>query len=201
VLEARDIISADEIVLRAQPPYKLVTVATLEQPYKGIDTLLEAVSLCLHRGHQVELEIVGEGRMRQGYEKMASELGLANRVTFPGHLAKPEVFRALDRSDLFVLPTRQEGLPRVLIEAMARGKPAIASWVGGIPELLDNQYLFPPNDPYALAAAIGKVISDPDSWRGMAYSNTKRAQDFLFPLVWKRRVELYNALYSATLLP
>lgn len=92
---------------------------------------------------ELELRFIGDGGYRSTLTKMASDQGIADRVKFLGWLAAGPAVRAeLDRADLFVLPSRTEGLPRALVEAMARGLPCIGSTAGGIPELLRRSTWF-----------------------------------------------------------
>ena len=130
---------------RRHGPYQLVTVGSLAQLYKGTDVLIEAVARCARAGVDLTAIIVGDGRFRPALMAQAERIGMAARIRFPGQVTAGEpVRRILDAADLFVLPSRTEGLPRALIEAMARGLPCIGSDVGGIPELLDAAELVLP---------------------------------------------------------
>jgi glycosyltransferase involved in cell wall biosynthesis len=84
----------------------------------------------------------------------------------------------LDEADLYCLPSHTEGLPRSLVEAMARALPAVASSVGGVPELLDPACLVPPGDPAALAGAIGRLLADKEEWVRQSARNAERAAGF-----------------------
>ena len=151
--------------LRAQPRrhkarkhVNLLTVANLSQTYKGIDILLQAALFCLQRELDFSLTIVGSGRHREELEHSALQLGLAGHVTFAGAIPwGPELIAQFDRADLFVLPSRVEVMPRALLEAMARGLPAIATRVGAVPELLPGCDLVPPGSAYDLAERITEV--------------------------------------------
>ncbi|MFI5323867.1 MAG: glycosyltransferase [Thermodesulfobacteriota bacterium] len=105
---------------------------------------------------------VGDGPERENLENEALELGLNDRVIFLGR--RNDISALLDGCDLFVLPSLFEGLPLSIMEAMAAGKPVIASDIGGIDELIINGntgYLTPPGDPQALATAINMLLSTP----------------------------------------
>ncbi len=82
----------------------------------------------------------------------------------------------LDSADLFVSPSRQEGVPRAMIEAMARGLPCIGSSVGGTPETLPQEFLVPPNDRPRLAAEIMRVAANPNLMEAMSAQNLSRAK-------------------------
>src|ERR1043166_5635017 len=105
--------------------------------YKAPDVLIRAVAQCVAAGFDLTLHVVGDGKHRPELEQLASALGVSDRVIFLGLLpAGAAVRERLDRSDLFVLASRCEGLPRAMVEAMARSLPCIGSTIGGIPELL-----------------------------------------------------------------
>ena len=122
-------------VLPAAGPLRVVTVGSLAQRYKGVDVLIRAVSALNALGRPCELTVIGDGRYRAELETLAASLELP--VRFTSHLKRPQVMSELDDANLFVLASRTEGLPRAVIEAMARGLPCIGTRVGGIPELLD----------------------------------------------------------------
>jgi glycosyltransferase involved in cell wall biosynthesis len=187
---------------RAQPEqrtFRIVTVGTLAQLYKGPDVLLDAVAQVVARGIDAAVVFVGDGRYRARLEAQAAALGLEKRVTFRGRLPAGDAVRAeLDRADLFVLPSRQEGLPRAVIEAMARGLPCIASRVGGTPELLAADDLVPPGDSTALALQIEDALTRPERRDRMAARNHMRAHDYRNELLAERRKEFYRSVLEAT---
>lgn len=171
---------------------RIVFVGSLAQMYKGPDILLRALRLCRDRGASYSLAMIGDGRHRNELETLARQLGLQDSVQFLGELPRGAPVRAhLDRADLFVLPSRTEGLPRAMIEAMARGLPCIGSRAGGIPELLDDEDLVPPGDPQSLAAKIMQVASDPDHLARMARRNLARASEYSDASMRVRRDEFY----------
>jgi len=140
---------------------RLLNVAALAEK-KGHRFLLEA----LRDLPDATLDIVGDGELRAELERHAAELGLAGRVRFLGERSKQEVAELMRAADLFVLPSLAENLPVVLIEAQASGLAAVATSVGGVPELVDDAagMLVPPGDPTALAAAIRTTLDrDVDS--------------------------------------
>lgn len=183
--------------VRAQShrPWRLCFVGSLMQPYKGLETLLNAVRICLDKGLSLELCVVGEGRLRSQYEAMARRLGLDSKVTFVGLVpAGGPVMALLDRADLFVLPSRTEGLPRSLLEAMARGLPCIATPVGGVPELLPPEVLFPPGQAGLLAERILALLADPQRMAKAAEANLAEARQYSANVLGPRRQQFYTAL-------
>ncbi|WP_428269494.1 glycosyltransferase [Haliangium sp.] len=176
----------------------LVTVGQLEQRYKGTDVLLRALAHAVAGGLDLRLSVVGEGRYRPGFEALARRLGVAERTRFVGLVpAGAGVRQYLDRADVFVLPSRTEGLPRALIEAMARGLPAIGTQVGGIPALLPADALVPADDERALATAIARACRDP-AWLARASAdNLRRARRYHMDELRERRRAFYQRLRAA----
>jgi glycosyltransferase involved in cell wall biosynthesis len=182
-----------------QRSFHLVTVGSLAQLYKGPDVLLAALAQLVAHDIDVNLAFVGDGRFRPRLEAQAAALGLHGRVEFRGHVpAGAPVCAELDAADLFVLPSRAEGLPRALIEAMARGLPCLASRVGGIPELLAAEDLVPPGDSSALAGQIEDALLRPARRNRMAERNHVRARDFRSELLAARRREFYQQVGDRT---
>jgi len=178
---------------------RLLFIGSLETLYKGPDVLLRAVSMCRRHDEPVQLRIVGDGRERPRLTRLASALGLDDAVTFVGKLPPGSaVRRELDDCDLFVLPSRTEGLPRALIEAMARSVPCIGSDIGGIPELLQRDDLVVPGDAAALARRITEVLSDPARRQAMAESNLTRSREYHQPVLAARRQQFYETVRELT---
>jgi glycosyltransferase involved in cell wall biosynthesis len=180
-------------------PTKLIMVGSLEQLYKGPNVLVEAVALALRRGADVQLVLAGEGKRRPDLEKQVQHLGIQDRVEFLGQVpAGAGVRKHLDAADVFVLPSFQEGLPRAMIEAMARGLPCLGTAVGGIPELLSPQDLVPPGDAAALADKIYEVTGDPGRMAEMSIRNLNKASDFKEQTLRERRVDFYLQVKDQT---
>jgi len=178
---------------------RLIFVGTLEQLYKAPDVLLDAVGQCFRQGLDLELVLIGGGKYQQQLEARAEALGLGLRVRFLGQLPAGEaVCSELDRADLFVLPSRQEGLPRAMIEAMARALPCIGSTVGGIPELLPPEDMVPPGNAEALAAKIREVVGDPARIAHMAARNLQKAGEYREEVLRGRRIGFYRYVRKAT---
>jgi glycosyltransferase involved in cell wall biosynthesis len=120
-------------------------------------------------------------------------------VHFCGQLTNPvDVRSELDKADLFVLPSRQEGLPRAMVEAMARGLPCIGSNVGGIPELLPAEDIVPPNDVSALASKITQVLQQPARMQQMSTRNLIKAGEYKDEILNVRRRDFYQFLRNRT---
>ncbi len=179
-------------------PPVLVLVATMSQPYKGHDVAIRAISDISSVNCPVHLRFVGDGRLRPKLQRLAETLGVAAKIDFVGQLATPEaVQQELDRSDVFVLPSRTEGLPRALIEAMARGLPCVASRVGGVPELLDDRDLVAPGNPGLLADRLVAVLGDPAEQVAMSQRNYEVAQKYRSAALTEHRNRFYGLVRDA----
>ncbi|MER3417636.1 MAG: hypothetical protein C4343_00570 [Chloroflexota bacterium] len=140
---------------------QLVGVVARLEPEKGHPTLLAAWPEVVRRCPKAYLLVVGEGSQRGALEALATKLGIVDRVVFVGRRDDiPAVTAALD---VAVLPSYREAQGLVVLEAMALGRPVIASNVGGIPEMIEDGVsglLVRPGDPEALAAAIVRLLTD-----------------------------------------
>ncbi|MBI4874085.1 MAG: glycosyltransferase family 4 protein [Acidobacteria bacterium] len=180
-------------------PFNLILVGSLAQFYKAPDVLLDATAECVRTGLDLRLVLVGDGAFRAELERRAQRLGIAGRVEFRGQLSAGAAVQAeLDAADLFVLPSHQEGLPRALVEAMARALPAIGSTVGGIPELLDAEDLVPPGDAAALASRIREAVTNPGRLERMSARNLQTAQEYREELLAERRRGFYRHVRALT---
>ena len=158
-------------------PFRLVSVGAFDLLYKGQDVLIRAFSRLRHR--VFELVMVGDGVRLPEIRRLAHEMGCSTQVRFLGQLPSGDSVRqVLDESHLFVLPSRQEGLPRAMLEAMARALPCIASAVGGIPEIIDYECLVPVGDSHVLARKISTLASHPAELARLSRRNLVRSQDF-----------------------
>jgi glycosyltransferase involved in cell wall biosynthesis len=142
---------------------RVLTVGRLE-PEKGQELLLLAVAELVGRGLSMTLTVVGEGSKRPALERRALELGIADSVELEGAVGQDRIRDFYGSADVFCLPSLGEGVPVVLMEAMAAGLPVVASNLMGIPELVEDQVsglLVPPGRPDALALAI-EELADQD---------------------------------------
>ncbi len=179
-------------------PLKLIMVGGLNQLYKAPHILVDAMAKVVKQVDAV-LTFVGDGKHRPELAEQAKKLGIADKVIFRGELTGGKaVLDELDRQDVFVLPSFQEGLPRAMVEAMARGLPCVGSTVGGIPELLGKDDVVPPGDAAALAAKIVEVAKNPGRLAAMSARNVIKAQEYTEAPLRKRRVAFYRHVRSVT---
>ena len=157
-VRARESVNDDAVVL--------LNVANLF-PRKGQDVLLRALSR-VATSHSIVLWIAGEGTARPLLERMIVDLGVSPVVRLLG--LRKDIPELMGAADIFVMPSRFEGLPVALLEAMERGLPAIATRVGGMPDVLDGGagIIVEPDNPDMLAAAMTELIADPARRRQMA---------------------------------
>jgi glycosyltransferase involved in cell wall biosynthesis len=180
-------------------PFRLVAVGSMEQRYKGHDVLIEAVRECVAAGTDLTLTLVGDGKHRPELESLATSLAVDGRVTFTGELPGEEaVRRVLADSDLFVHASRAEGLPRVVIEAMAQAMPCVASTVGGTPELLLAEDMVAPGDVTGLAKKIRAVHGDPGRMDRMSERNLTRARRYHRLLLQAKRDAFFRYVRRCT---
>lgn len=158
----------DPLFLKAEhvpPPAapRLVCVARLAEQ-KGLPVLIEAAGRLKADGVAFDLSLVGGGELQEEIEALIARLGLGDSVHLLGWKSNAEVRDLILASRALVLPSFAEGLPVVLMEALALGRPVISTWVAGIPELVrpgENGWLVPPSSVDALAAAIREALDAP----------------------------------------
>lgn len=173
------------------------TIANLDLRYKGIDSALKAIAALSAGGYAVQYRLLGEGDPARCVAS-AEKLGIGQSVFFEGKKVAGDAVRSwLDGIDLYILPSLTEGLPRSLIEAMDRACPAVASSVGGVPELLEPSVLFPPGDVDAMAAKVAAFISDRQKMMQSAERNYTVAQRYGKEKLQKKREMFLRAFRDA----
>lgn len=174
---------------------RIVTVGFLDLLYKGQDLLIRALGKCNEEGLDFQLTFVGDGASRSRLLELAQELKIRDKVSITGPIGgAAEVRTYLGKSDLFVLPSRAEGIPRALIEAMAAGLPCICSDAGAMPDLLPPQWIVPAGSLDELAAKILEFSRCNSQWPMLAKENQDRARSFESSRLSPQRKEFYEAL-------
>jgi glycosyltransferase involved in cell wall biosynthesis len=180
----------------ARPSSPVVGFAGALTPQKGVDVLLEAMARLDRR---VQCRIVGDGPERARLEERARRPGLDDRVVFTGAVPHGRVPDELRRMTVFVLPARslpglEERFGRVLLEAMATGLPVVATETGEIPEVLGAAGVrVPPEDPAALASALGRITGDPEGgWRAGLMGRARVEAEFAWERVAERTLRVYD---------
>lgn len=173
------------------PEVRLVTAVGRLDRQKGFDVLLDALAR-LPAGSRPVLALVGEGPEAAALQARAQRLGVDAR--FPGRLPSP--VDAFGDADLVAAPSRWEGMPNAVLEAMSLGKAVVGSRVGGIADLLEGAgALVPPEDPAALGAALKALLDDPRAAAALGAQAAARAAGHSVP----RMVAEYTALYRRLL--
>jgi glycosyltransferase involved in cell wall biosynthesis len=166
-------------------------------PAKGHPLLFEAVRRLLAQGRDVAVLVVGDGELREDLEALACRLGLEGRVRFLG--SRVDIPALLNLLDVVAMPSRWEGLPIGLLEAMAAARPVVAAAVGGIPEVIEHGktgILIPPGEPEALCAALARLLDAPDEARRLGEAARAHALA-RYDIVTMARS--YEAMYEAVL--
>ncbi len=175
-----DISGWQPATFRERPaPFELISVGRLAD-VKGYPLLLEAVALLVAEGRNVRLRLVGDGPDSHQLQERARQLGIAGRVIFEGWKTQDELRQMYAESDLCVLSSFAEGVPVVLMEAMATGVPCVAPRITGIPELIRDGIeglLVTPANLADLASAIASLMDNPELRRQMATLSRERIAD------------------------
>jgi glycosyltransferase involved in cell wall biosynthesis len=176
--------------------FLLLTVAALSD-HKGHRFLLNALPLVLERHPQTVVAFAGEGELEQTLRAQVSTLGLNDRVRFLGF--RSDVADLIRAADLFVMPSRLEGLCSTLIDVMLAGTPIVATTAGGIPEVLvdasagPTAWLVPPENPGELAKAIITVLADTEArTKYVAAARQRALQNFTAETMVERTIAVYE---------
>lgn len=177
------------------PPGYLLFVGRL-RIRKGVEVLLEALRELRGRVPAAVLKIAGDGEHRAALERTAAGLELGSAVTFLGTCDGSRVRALLAGAAALVVPSIYEGMPLVVLEAMERGVPVVASAVSGIPEVVvdgETGWLVPPEDPEALAGALEEVLADAPEARRRGAAGRRRIEERYRPAVaaasWRAAVQ------------
>jgi len=175
---------ADRSLWGAAPGERLILTAARLVDWKGLDDVIAALGL-LNR--PARLLVLGEGPERAGLEALTRRLGLAGRVVFGGRVSRGRVLAALAAADVFVLASGYEGLPHVVLEAMAAGAPVVAARAGGTPEVVESGrdgLLVAYGRVEELARALDRILAEPKLAASFRRAGRARAADF----PWARTV-------------
>lgn len=178
-------------------PFRVVFVASL-LPYKRQSDLIHAAAICRSGGIPLQLHFAGDGRLRLHLELLVSELNMKEHVIFHGHIAdRQQLVNLLDASDIFVITSGSEGLPRSVLEAMSRGLPVIGSCAGGIPELVRDSELFTVGDVEQLAKMLTYSYKNPDYLELLSSYSIETASKYSMTTLSPKRQCLYRKLLES----
>jgi glycosyltransferase involved in cell wall biosynthesis len=172
---------------------RYVLCVAMHNQKKGLDTLIRAFKKVSEAHDRLTLRLVGDGPLRPMLEELTGAAGLSGRIEFLGIRSRPEIVRLMKGAELFVLPSRAEPFGIALLEAAACRRPIVASRVGGVPEIIQNEVnglLVPPDDADALSAALLRLLDCPKL--------RKTLGDSAYETVSKRfRWEMMGAQYES----
>lgn len=176
----------------------IVCIGKLNYNYKGCDFLLSAVNDLKILAPNVKITWIGDGRLRSEFETLSKNIGVSDIFSFIGNVSEKDIMhRYIDSSDLFLLTSRQEGLPRVLMEAMARKKFCISSNVGGASELIDDDYLFEVDNYDEFLSVFERYLNLSDNEISeVSERNYTTALKYSQDELNKRRKDFYQSLLS-----
>jgi glycosyltransferase involved in cell wall biosynthesis len=168
------------------------------KPQKAPEDFVRVAALVRRQVPEAHFVLAGDGRLRGAVEELVRREGLEGRFHLLGWRADPET--VIGDLDALVLTSLHEGLPRVVAEAMAAGRPVVATAVDGTPEAVrhgETGYLVAPRDPEALAARLASILSDPESARRLGEASRRSVGEWDIDLMVRRQEELYEELARA----
>lgn len=178
-----------ETLKKHRRPIILGTAAGIDIKYKGQGYVISAIKRLKEEGLDFKYILVGKGT-GQRLRKQIYALGIGDQVEFRGQIRHDQVFDYFDELDIYVQPSKQEGLPRAVVEAMSRACPVIGAATGGIPELIDKNFIFPRGNVSCLVDLLKKM--SPDQMERQAKQNFNRAKDFESDLMHQKRLAFYT---------
>ncbi|MGO5491645.1 glycosyltransferase [Acidaminococcus sp. HCP3S3_H5] len=171
------------------------TANNMNNDVKGHDIVIKVIKKLFDDGIDANITFIGDGDRRKVLEQMAESLGIGDKVQFTGFLSSSDEVRSkLLEADLFIFPTKAEGLPRAIIEAMAVGLPCLSTPVNGIPELLPSRYMFNPMDVEGFTMAVERLIKHPEEMSQMSQTNVNKARNYEYDKLNERRRIFYTKL-------
>ncbi|TDE29158.1 glycosyltransferase [Flavobacterium ranwuense] len=186
VLEPKKLQSFKEI--------NLISIGSLDQMYKSPDILIKAIKMLVSKGIDVKLTWLGKGKYQQDMERLVQILEIEDKVKFAGSVSSTEVTKYLDNSDVFLLVSRTEGLPRAMVEAMSRGLPCIGTKVGGIPELLQKEFLVDPESPEQICDKVQFLLKNREVANIQSKINLENSKEYSFEGLDSKRANFYRFL-------
>ncbi|NQT81153.1 MAG: glycosyltransferase family 4 protein [Candidatus Aminicenantes bacterium] len=180
-------------------PENYLVVGTVGRlvPVKGPEFLIEAAKYIISKYPEVFFIFTGDGPLEQNLERQAFKSGIKDNIIFLGW--RNDIAGIISVYDIFALPSLNEGMGRVLVEAMALGKPIVASNVGGIPDLVThgkNGFLVPPKNPEKLAKYIQILIGDKEKRKKMGQAGKEMVKNFSKEKMVEKIANLYEELLT-----
>jgi glycosyltransferase involved in cell wall biosynthesis len=167
--------------------WKIGLIGPLDHQHKGIDTALKALKQWQQRtGQAFHLHLLGRGRTSK-IKQLARRLGIADKISYDGVMPHERVAAWLGDLDLYLQPSRTEGLPRATLEAMAQALPVIASNAGDLPAILDPAFIHPRGDAAKLSKMIETMLGDPAIMAAQASQNFETIETRFHPDILRQK--------------
>ena len=176
-------------------PIVVGTTAAVNVRFKGQKYVIKAISKLNNEGYNFEYHLAGGGD-NSYLKSVAEKYGVLDKVKFLGSLPHDKVFEYLDNIDIYIQPSRQEGLPRALVEAMSRGCPALGSTTGGIPELLNEKFIFRNGAVNEICDLLKKM--DKEDMLEEVKRSFEKAKEYDKELLDEKRNDFYKEFRNST---
>lgn len=180
-------------------PQKFILIHSgfMDDNRKCQDYVLKVIKNVVDRGYNVEMRFIGDGALRPKYEEMAETLGIRDKCVFCGLIRnKMTLLEELRKSHLFIFPTKAEGLPRSVLEAMAQGLPCVSSPVDGVTELLPDKYLVNWWDVDGFTEKVCSLLSNWPDMVEQSERNYQKSLEYHNDILKGKRHEFYGKLYE-----
>ncbi|HDN73425.1 MAG TPA: glycosyltransferase family 1 protein, partial [Archaeoglobus sp.] len=166
---------------------------------KGPDILVKAIPEIKKNVPEAQLILAGKGVMKTEIEQLIDRLGISSSIATPGFIKEADKPLYYKSADIFVLPSREDCLPLVILESMSSGVPIVATKVGGIPEIVqhgETGLLVPPNDPHALATAIVYLLTNENIRKHIANKARNIVKNYSWEKITEQTEKLYRELVN-----
>ncbi|MBR4721097.1 MAG: glycosyltransferase family 4 protein [Clostridia bacterium] len=181
-------------------PVRLIHIAVSVGGFaKGHKEAIEALNLLLKQRIDVELTLVGQGDLADKNAEYIKNNGLEPYIRRTGKITADKVIEELDRADIFFFPSYNEGLPRVVVEAMSRALPVIATDIPAHRELLKADYLVPIMDSKSLAEKTAWIIKDADAYKKASAENIEKSKEYDIGIIEKKRTDFYQKIKESAI--
>jgi len=171
-------------------PVILTTCAAIDVKYKGQEYIIRAIQK-LKEKYNIHYHLAGGGK-KEYLQNIARKYGVEDRIIFEGMLSKDEVNELLDKTTIYCQPSKQEGLPRAVVEAMSRGCVCIGTKTGGIPELLDAEMIVQNGDVDGFTRLIDTILQNPEITIAQSKKNYEKSLNYRMEILDDKRCKFYD---------
>lgn len=181
---------------RDQQSLTLLTAAAVDVRYKGHEYVIKSLNAISQRGIRIKYYLAGKGD-QTFLRELAKKYQVEEKVVFLGGLSHEDVLKVMDDADVYIQPSKQEGLPRAMIEAMSRGCPVLGANTAGIPELISSKCLFKKGSVLAVINAMEAFFNE--NWEQYAIENFNKAREYEEAILNDRRTAYYDKIKNKLL--